>query len=145
MLRVLWILPLLPLVELVLTAFLYNRYGTPFLGWLGITAVAGVLLIARAKSTLRSTMAQLAGGNAMVFNGSLLGLLASARSFFAGLLLLFPGVLTDVLALVVLFLPGRVVGAAAGASVRSKAANDDVIEAEFHEVVEVRKGLEDHR
>ena len=40
---------------------------------------------------------------------SLWALLAGARAFFAGLLLLFPGVLSDLLALVIMLLPGRAI------------------------------------
>ena len=140
MLRILWILLLLPVVELLLTGFLYSRFGTPFLGWLALGAVAGALLISRAKAGLRAALAPLQSGNAQVVNGSLWRVLASARSFFAGVLLLFPGILTDVLALVVLLLPARWMSRAAG--VGPKAANDDVIEAEYHEVREMREVLE---
>ena len=147
MLRVLWILLLLPLVELGLTVFLYNRYGTPFAAWLAIGAIVGALLISRAKAGLRAALAPLQTGNVQMMGGSLWTLLASARAFFAGLLLLFPGVLSDVVALVILFLPGRVVNRMRGgiASSGPKAANDDVIDAEFHEVREPRRGIEDQR
>ena len=142
MLRVLWILLLLPLVELGLTVFLYHRFGTPFLGWLAFAALGGALLIARAKAGLRAAMASMQAGNLQVFGGSLWHLLASARAFFAGVLFLFPGVLSDVAALVILFMPRRVIQRATG-RMAPKAANDDVIEAEFHEVREPRQGLED--
>ena len=144
MLRILWMLLLLPLADLLLTAFLLGHYGTPFLLWLRGTAAAGMLLISRAKSGLRSTLAALQSGSVQVAGGSLWRLLANARAFFAGALLLFPGVLSDVLALVVLLLPARLVGAMAASS-GPQAANDDVIEAEFHEVREVRTTIEDGR
>jgi UPF0716 protein FxsA len=144
MLRVLWILLLLPVVELALTIFLYNRYGTPFAAWLTLGAIAGALLISRAKAGLRDAFAPLQGGQVQVMGASLLTLLASARAFFAGLLFLFPGVLSDVAAIVILLLPGRVFSRTAG-SMGPKAANDDVIEAEFHEVREPRQGIEDRR
>jgi UPF0716 protein FxsA len=148
MLRVLWILLLLPLVELGLTVFLYNRYGTPFVAWLAIGAIAGALLISRAKAGLRAALAPLQAGNMQVMGGSLWTLLASARAFFAGLLLLFPGVLSDIAALVILFLPGRVMSRLTGSRMNGmapKAANDDVIDAEVHEVREPRQGIEDQR
>ncbi|HEX4325348.1 MAG TPA: FxsA family protein [Burkholderiales bacterium] len=142
MLRIFWIVLLLPLVDLLLTAFLLGHYGTPFLLWLLVTALAGMLLIGLAKSGLRATLMALQSGNAQVAGGSLWRILASARAFFAGALLLFPGVLSDLLALVVLLLPARLVNAAAAAP---RAANDDVIEAEFHEVREVRPAIDDGR
>lgn len=142
LLRVLWILLLLPFVELLLTAWLYYRYGTPFLACLLLAGVLGALLISRAKAGFRAALAPLQGGNVRVYNGSLLGFLASARTFFAGALLVFPGVITDLLALAVLLLPGRLARAAGAAPV---AANDGVIEGEFHEVQEPREPLEDRR
>lgn len=142
MLRILWMLLLLPLADLLLTAFLLGHYGTPFLLWLLGTAAAGVLLIGRAKSGLRATLAALQAGRGQVAGASPWRLLASARAFFAGALLLFPGVLSDVVALVVLLLPARLVGGMATAS-GPQAANDDVIEAEFHEVRDVRTSIED--
>jgi len=134
MLRLLWILLLLPVVELVLTVALYNRYSTPFLGFLLLGAVLGAALIGRAKASLRATLVALQQGDMRVVNGSLWSLLAGARSLFAGALLMFPGVLSDVLALVVLLLPGKWLAGRAG--VGPKAANDDVIDVEFREVRE---------
>jgi len=142
MLRIFWIVLLLPLVDLLLTAFLLGHYGTPFLLWLLVTAVAGMLLIGLAKSGLRATLMALQSGNGQVAGGSLWRILASARAFFAGALLLFPGVLSDVVALVVLLLPARLVSTTA---VGPRSANDEVIEAEFHEVREVRPAIEDGR
>jgi UPF0716 protein FxsA len=135
MVRLLWILLLLPAIDIFLSIALFQRYGTPFLACLLAAAVAGSLLIGRAKAGVRAALSQVAQGNPQMMGGSLLGLLGSARSFFAGLLLIFPGVITDLLALVVLLLPARMLKARA----MPKAANDDVIEAEFHEVREDRR------
>lgn len=143
MLRLLWILPLLPLADLLLTAFLLGRYGTPFLLWLLAAGLAGGFSIARAKSGLRGIFATLQSGQAQPGGNVLWRLLGSARAFIAGALLLFPGVLTDVLALVVLLLPAKLVGGYAASAPR--AANDDVIEGEFHEVREPRSSVEDKR
>jgi len=135
MVRLLWILLLLPAIDMFLSIALFQRYGTPFLACLLAGAVLGTLLIGRAKAGARAALAPLAQGNTQMLGGSLLGLLGSARSFFAGLLLIFPGLITDLLAIVVLLLPARI----AGARPMPKAANDDVIEAEFHEVREDRR------
>ena len=63
--------------------------------------------------------------------------MAGARAFFAGLLLLFPGVLTDVVALLIVLLPGRVLPAPSQRTGGAQgAANDAVIEGEFREVKE---------
>jgi len=144
MVRLLWILLLLPAIDIFLSIALFQRYGTPFLGCLLVAAALGSLLIGRAKAGVRAALAPLvaatSAGNPQMVGGTLVGLLASARSFFAGLLLIFPGVLTDLLALVVLLLPARL----AGVRTMPTAANDDVIEAEFHEVREERRLPPDH-
>lgn len=144
MLRLLWMLLFVPLADLLLTAFLLGHYGTRFLLWLLVTAVAGGLLIGRAKSGLRGIFATLQAGQAQVAGNTLWRLLATARAFIAGALLLFPGVLTDVLALVVLLLPARLVGAYTS-SAAPQSASDGVIEGEFHEVRESREPIEDKR
>jgi UPF0716 protein FxsA len=139
MARLLWILLLLPVLEVVTAVLLYNRLGTPFLAWLLAGALIGSMLLGVAKANLRAVLAQLGQGGSAVAGVSLWKLLVTARVFFAGLLFLVPGVLSDVLALVVLLLPGKLLAARAG--VGPKAANDDVIEAEFHEVREERRRL----
>ena len=62
-------------------------------------------------------------------SGSHLGasLFASGRMLLAGVLLLFPGVISDLLALVLLLLPGTI----KSRSRVPRAANDDVLEGEF--------------
>ena len=130
----------LPVAEFLLDLALYRRYGDSFLLWLAIAAMAGIWLLVRAKESFRAALRGIAsgaaGGDVRALSSSLWGLLAGARAFFAGLLLLFPGVLTDALALMIVLLPGRMFAApsmrAGGAS--PDAANDAVIEGEFHEV-----------
>lgn len=139
MARLLWILLLLPVLEVVTAVFLYNRLGTPFLAWLLAGALIGSLLLGKAKANFRAVLAQLSRGGGAVVGVSLWNLLATARVFFAGLLFLFPGVLSDLLGLVVLLLPARLLAGRGG--VGPKAANDDVIEAEFREVREERRQL----
>lgn len=130
----------LPVAEFLLDLALYRRYGDSFLLWLAIAAMAGIWLLMRAKESFRAALRGIAGGaaggDARALSSSLWGLLAGARAFFAGLLLLFPGVLTDALALLIVLLPGRVLTAASmrAGSAPSGAANDAVIEGEFHEV-----------
>jgi UPF0716 protein FxsA len=128
----------LPVAELLLDLALYRRYGDGFLLWLAVAGMAGVWLIVRAKESFRAALRGLSGGEARTLSAStvsssLWSLLSVARAFFAGLLLLVPGVLTDVLALVIVLLPGRVIAPASFNAPR-EAANDGVIEGEFHEV-----------
>ena len=123
----------LPVAELLLSLALYRRFGDGFLLWLAAAALAGVWLIVRAKDSLRAALRGLRGGDARSMSSVLVNLLSVARAFFAGLLLLVPGVLTDGLALVIMLLPGRAMPVVPGPSM-GKAANDDVIEGEFREV-----------
>ena len=128
----------LPVAELLLDLALYRRYGDGFLLWLAVAGMAGVWLIVRAKESFRAALRGLSGGDARTvaastMSASLWSLLSVARAFFAGVLLLVPGVLTDLLALVIVLLPRRVIAPASHASMR-EAANDGVIEGEFHEI-----------
>jgi UPF0716 protein FxsA len=126
----------LPVAELLLDLALYRRYGNAFLMWLGAGAVAGIWLLLRAKESFRAALRGIgggaAGGDTRALSGSLWSLLAGARAFFAGLLLLFPGVLSDALALLIVLLPGQVLTPPAMRA--ADAANDAVIEGEFREV-----------
>ncbi len=131
----------LPVAEFLLDLALYRRYGDGFLLWLAVAAMGGIWLLVRAKESFRAALrgmaSSAAGGDARALSSSLWGLMAGARAFFAGLLFLFPGVLTDVLALLIVLLPGRVMPAP---SMRTGgvqgAANEAVIEGEFREVKE---------
>lgn len=125
---ILLILLLLPTAEVLLSVWLYHKFGDGFLLWLGVTAVAGLLLVMRARRSLSNAFSFARTGSLQAASGSLLALLAGARTLIAGLLLIFPGVLTDCGALLLLVLPGRVV------TLGSEAANDDVIDAEFREL-----------
>ena len=110
---------------------LLNGIGTPSAI---ATVVLGLWLIVRAKSSLLAGLATLRqstlAAGAQLNAGALLGyFLASARAFFAGLLLLFPGALSDLLALLIVLLPGRVVAPAV-----PHPPDDGVIEGEFREI-----------
>lgn len=124
--RLKWIVLLIlsfPVVEAIGLYWLANRIGWWVLVWLALSAMAGLTLIRfertawsmRLLSTLQS--------------GSRLGasLFASGRMLLAGVLLLFPGVISDVLALVLLLMPGTLKSRARV----PRAANDDVLEGEF--------------
>jgi UPF0716 protein FxsA len=70
-------------------------------------------------------------------------MLGSARNMIAGVLLVIPGVITDVIAAILLLIPFGKPNADANASQQyqrssnyTRAANDDVIEGEFTEVKE---------
>ena len=135
-----WIVLSLPVAEGLLDLALYRRYGDGFLVWLAVAALAGLWLLVRARESFRVALRGIAkgasGGDARALSSSLWGLMAGARAFFAGLLLLFPGVLTDALALLIVLLPGRVMRAASlrTGSAGPVAAHDAVIEGEFREI-----------
>lgn len=127
------ILLMLPVAELLLDLWLFREYGGAFMLYLAVTALLGLWLILHAKSSLLAglaTLRQSMGAAGARLNASaLLGyFLASARAFFAGLLLLFPGALSDLLALLVVLLPGRVVAPPV------PILDDGVIEGEFREI-----------
>jgi UPF0716 protein FxsA len=93
-----------PLAEIVLLARLAETHGWWVLGWVVLAAVAGVALLKEARFALVARVgAALAAGQF-----SIAAFVDSARTVLAGLLLIFPGVISDFLALTLLLLPRRV-------------------------------------
>ena len=138
-----------PIAEIWLLAELAHRYGWWLLFYLVVVGGLGLQLIREEKLLISGRMMQAlsAGGNPMK------AMLGSARNFFAGVLLIIPGVMTDIVAVVLLLMPVKNAksntkdyvnyGEAEQANYKapyknkgrnSKAANDDVIEGEFTEV-----------
>ena len=91
-----------PLLEAVVLLRLAHTMGWWVLAWVVLSAFAGVALLKNARYTL---VTQLAAGLA---NGefSITALSYSARTVVAGLLLIFPGVVSDLIAITLLLLPG---------------------------------------
>ena len=91
-----------PLLEAVVLVRLAQTMGWWVLAWVVLSACAGVALLKNARYTL---VAQLTAGLA---NGefSITALSYSARTVLAGLLLIFPGVVSDLIAITLLLLPG---------------------------------------
>ena len=113
-----------PLLEAVVLVRLSDTLGWWVLGWVVLAACAGMALIKEARFAL---VARLAAGLA---HGrfAIAALTDSARTVVAGLLLIFPGVVSDLIAITLLLLPGpRVVGEAA---VR-RPVHGNLIEGEF--------------
>jgi UPF0716 protein FxsA len=91
-----------PLLEAALLVRLTQALGWWMLAWVVVSACFGVALIKEARFAL---LARLAAG---VAEGSfsISALTDSARTVLAGLFLIFPGVISDVIALMLLLLPG---------------------------------------
>jgi UPF0716 protein FxsA len=91
-----------PFLEAVVLVRLSETMGWWVLAWVVLAAVAGMALIKEARFAL---VARLAAGLA---NGrfSIVALTDSARTVLAGILLIFPGVVSDLIALTLLLLPG---------------------------------------
>ena len=119
-----------PLLELWLLAELGDQYGGWVLLYLLIVGVLGWRLIKDEKFSMAGRMME------SLSQGGTPGraMLMSLKNLAAGVLLLIPGVITDVIAVVLLLMP------APGASrsrkpprnrQRGQAANDDIIEGEY--------------
>jgi UPF0716 protein FxsA len=122
-----WIVLLLlsfPVLEAIGIFWVASFIGGWVLVWLLLAAVAGVMLI-RVEGVAWSARMQFSmqsGANPLA------SLFASGRILLAGGLLVFPGFISDVIALVLLLMPGTW-GQRMPDPRRS--ANDDVLEGEF--------------
>ena len=124
-----------PFLEIAILIELSHRYGWWLLAYLLIIGYLGLKLIRSEKDLIAARMFQHmgAGGNPMS------AMFSTARNIFAGILLLIPGVVSDVIAVLLLLLPAKKpmgqTTANPGFGSRSS-ANDDVIEGEFTEINE---------
>ena len=128
-----------PFVEIFLLVNLSHRYGWWLLLYLVVVGVLGLQLIKGEKLLMSAKMMQslTAGGNPIKT------MLGSARNMVAGVLLMVPGVISDIIAVILLLIPISKQSSKpnpTGATntqqpyERTKAANDDVIEGEFTHV-----------
>lgn len=136
-LLILAILLAFPVLEIWLLIELGSRYGIWLLAYLLIVAILGWRLLLDEKLLVFGRMAQTLtqGGTPAK------ALFGSAKNLIAGVLLIIPGVVSDVLAVILLLIPSAkpmftqpMPGGADNPGARStgtKAANDDVIEGEF--------------
>jgi len=91
-----------PLLEAVVLVRLSETLGWWILAWMVLAAVAGMALIKEARFALGARLtAGLAQGRF-----SIVALTDSARTVLAGILLIYPGVVSDLIALTLLLLPG---------------------------------------
>lgn len=90
-----------PLLEAVVLVRLSETLGWWVLAWVVLAAVAGTALIKEARFAL---IARLAAGVAQG-RFPIVALTDSARTVLAGILLIFPGVVSDLIALTLLLWP----------------------------------------
>lgn len=100
---ILGILMGLPLLEGAVLYSFGQGHGGWVLAWLVFAAVAGVVLIKQARFSLVTRLASALSRGEF----SLAAIIDSFRTVLAGLLLIFPGIITDVVALILLLLPIR--------------------------------------
>jgi len=91
-----------PLLEAMVLVRLSETLGWWILAWVVLAAVAGMALIKEARFAL---VARLAAGFAQG-RFAIAALTDSARTVVAGILLIYPGVVSDLIALTLLLLPG---------------------------------------
>lgn len=113
-----------PLLEAVVLVRLSESLGWWVLAWVVLAACAGVALIKEARFAL---VARLAAGFAQG-RFAIAALTDSARTVLAGIFLIFPGVVSDLIALTLLLLPGPRMVVESGAR---RAAQGNLIEGEF--------------
>ncbi|MES2500964.1 MAG: FxsA family protein [Pseudomonadota bacterium] len=132
-----------PFAELFLLISLADEYGWWLLFYLVVIGYLGLQLIRGEKLLLSAKMMQsmAAGGNPVKT------MLGSARNMVAGILFIIPGVITDIIGVILLLLPiskqnpnpttnayDQPFQQPYQQNPETRAANDDVIEGEFVEI-----------
>lgn len=128
--RLILVLALLafPVAEIWILVSLIEQYGWLVVLYLLVVGILGMRLIRDEKKVFSGNMMQ----NLMQGGSPVRAIFGSARNIIAGILLVIPGVMTDVLAAVLLLIPIHHKAPQAAAYRGERAANDDVIEGEFH-------------
>ncbi|MDD4881146.1 MAG: FxsA family protein [Gallionellaceae bacterium] len=120
-----------PVLEIIGIISIWDRIGAWTLLWLLLAVLAGSALISLERIAFMPSLAaaMATGGNPFE------AIKASGLRFLAGVLLIFPGAISDVMALILLlwagFQPPAPPPARRGPD---RAANDDVIEGDFRRV-----------
>lgn len=130
-----------PFAELFLLIQLGDEYGWWLLLYLVVIGYLGLQLIRGEKLLISAKMMQSlsSGGNPIKT------ILGSARNMVAGVLLIIPGIITDIIAVILLLIPISKPGLNSSTSnqyqqsTNSNAANDDVIEGEYTKIDEDKK------
>ena len=90
-----------PLFDLYVTTRVARWTGVPLWIWLAAGLLTGLLLLRNERGAFRSNTVAALHGEQSLFRG----LLDSGRKVLAGLLLILPGIVSDVMAIVLLMLP----------------------------------------
>ena len=118
-----------PVLEIWLLVELGSRYGWWLAAYLILVALLGWRLLQEEKQLVHGRMVQtlMQGGT------SARELFGSAKNMIAGILLIIPGVMSDVLAVILLLIPSAkpIFNNSQARATNAKAANDDIIEGEF--------------
>lgn len=116
-----------PIAEIWILINLFQQYGWWVLLYLVAMVLLGLQLIRDEKLLFSGRMMQSLsqGGNPMK------AMFGSARNIVAGILLIIPGVITDLIAVVLLLIPVDK-STIKSSTFKQQAATDDVIEGEFH-------------
>lgn len=126
-----------PFVEIAILIELSQRYGWWVLAYLIIIAYLGIRLIRSEKDLIAARMFQQMGAG----SNPIVALFATARNMLAGVLLLIPGVISDLIAVILLLIPAKQPMGGGQTHQNSHvhhraSANDAVIEGEFTEIDE---------
>jgi len=115
-----------PIVEIWILIKLFQQYGLFVLLYLVVVGLLGLQLIRDEKLLFSGRIMQNLSQGVHPFKV----MFGSAKNIFAGVLLIIPGVMTDVIAIILLLIPINNKGQIPPSNT-SKAANEDVIEGEF--------------
>lgn len=89
-----------PLIDLYATVRIARWTGVPVVVWLGLAAIAGFFLLRNERMAFRANTVAAMHGEQLLLRG----LFDSGRKVLAGVLLIVPGILSDVMALALLAL-----------------------------------------
>ena len=126
-----------PVLEIILLVQLGQHYGWWVLFYLVVIGYLGLQLIRGEKLLMSAKMMQSlsTGGNPIKT------LLGSARNMVAGVMLIIPGVITDIIAVILLLIPISKQKLSSATNHQQaqqprykKAANDEVIEGEYTKI-----------
>ncbi len=90
-----------PAIDLLVTARFARWTGVPMWTWLALSTCAGFLLLRNERVAFRANIAAAMHGQQLTMRG----LFDSGRKVLAGFLFILPGVISDLMALVLLALP----------------------------------------